>query len=272
MEFNPFTSGPKFVDLLQSQQTIFGSSEVPVYGTPHSVGSVSVVEGKERRAWMPADDILLISAWLNTSKDPVVGNEQRSGAFWKRIAAYFGASQKAEGSKPRESTHCKQRWQKINDLVCKLCGSFEAATREKTSGQNETDGIYRKRKVADAGAATEADECTSRPPGVKAAKARGKKSAVEEKGVSAFESMWTIKQADLASKERLSKMALLDRLFAKEGPLNEREKALKTRLIDELLAVRDCTLGQRLVCVCGEDCEWKGHESEYVASRERERE
>ena len=36
--------------------------------------------------------------------------------------------------------------------------------------------------------------------------------------------------------------------------------------------VRDCTLGQRLVCVCGADCEWKGHESEYVASRERERE
>ncbi|XP_013617819.1 PREDICTED: glutathione S-transferase T3-like [Brassica oleracea var. oleracea] len=238
-----------------------------------------------------------------------------SGAFWKRIAAYFGASQKAEGSKPRESTHCKQRWQKINDLVCKLCGSFEAATREKTSGQNETDvlkkaheifynnhqkkfnlehawmelqndqkwcdlssskleGIYRKRKVADAGAATEADECTSRPPGVKADKAHGK---LRRRGCQSLRQcgpskMWTIKQADLASKERLSKMALLDRLFAKEGPLNEREKALKTRLIDELLAVRDCTLGQRLVCVCGADCEWKGHESEYVASRERERE
>ncbi|XP_048625614.1 glutathione S-transferase T3-like [Brassica napus] len=273
MKFNPFTSGPKFVDLLQSQQSIFGSSEVPVYGTPHSVGSVSVVEGKERRAWTPADDILLISAWLNTSKDPVVGNEQRSGAFWKRIAAYFAASQKAEGSKPRESTHYKQRWQKINDLVCKFCGSYEAATREKTSGQNETDVLKKaheifynnhqkkfnlehawmelrndqkwcdlsssklKRKVADAGAETEADECTSRPPGVKAAKARGKKAAVVEKGVAALESLWTIKQADLASKERLSKMALLDRLIAKEGPLNEREEALKTRLIDELLVV-----------------------------------
>ena len=35
--------------------------------------------------------------------------------------------------------HCKQRWHKINDLVCKFCGAYEAASREKTSGQNEND-------------------------------------------------------------------------------------------------------------------------------------
>uniref|UniRef100_A0A0D3ACK3 Uncharacterized protein n=1 Tax=Brassica oleracea var. oleracea TaxID=109376 RepID=A0A0D3ACK3_BRAOL len=36
-------------------------------------------ERKERRSWTPVDDVALISAWLNTSKDPVVGNEQRAG-------------------------------------------------------------------------------------------------------------------------------------------------------------------------------------------------
>ncbi|KAF3511339.1 hypothetical protein F2Q69_00003253 [Brassica cretica] len=60
--------------------------------------------------------------------------------------------------------------------------------------------------------ATEADECTSRPPGVKADKAH-------------------------ACKEMLSKMSLLDRLIAKEGPLNECEEVLKKKLIDELLDV-----------------------------------
>ena len=35
--------------------------------------------------------------------------------------------------------HCKQRWHKINDLVCKFCGAYEAAGRERTSGQNEND-------------------------------------------------------------------------------------------------------------------------------------
>ena len=43
--------------------------------------------------------------------------------------------------------HCKQRWQKINDLVCKFCGSYEAATRKKTSGQNETDVLKRAHEI-----------------------------------------------------------------------------------------------------------------------------
>uniref|UniRef100_A0A0D3BAP1 Myb-like domain-containing protein n=1 Tax=Brassica oleracea var. oleracea TaxID=109376 RepID=A0A0D3BAP1_BRAOL len=206
---------------LLCSRSVHRGDKVPVYGTPHSFGSDSVVERKERRKWTPTNDILLISFWLNTSKYPVVGNEQRSGAFRKRIAANFLASQKAEGSEPREPMHCKQRWQKINDLVCKFCGSYEAATREKTSGQNETDvlkkaheifynnhqkkfnlehcdlssskheGISRKRKVADAGQlttcdATEADECTSRPPGVKADKAHGERLYMGQKHVYLF--------------------------------------------------------------------------------------
>ncbi|KAF3550046.1 hypothetical protein DY000_02003932 [Brassica cretica] len=61
--------------------------------------------------------------------------------------------------------------------------------------------------------------------------------------------MWTIKHADLACKEMLSKMSLLDRLIAKEGPLNECEEVLKKKLIDELLDVRDCTLGHKHVYV-----------------------
>ncbi|KAL0685603.1 hypothetical protein Bca4012_052451 [Brassica carinata] len=275
-----------FVDLLQSQQESsigLESSYIPLFGTQASEGSNfeqdSPAARTPRRTWTPTDDVVLISSWLNTSKDPVVRNEQRSVAFWKRIAAYFSASPKLIGHEKREASHYKQRWHKINDLVCKFCGAYEATTREKSSGQNENDilkqahkiffnnrkkkftlehawkelrndqkwcelstakneGSSKKRKCEEGFiTASSQDECTSRPPGVKAAKARGKKSAVEEKGVSAFESMWTIKQADLASKERLSKMALLDRLFAKEGPLNEREEALKTRLIYELLAV-----------------------------------
>ena len=31
------------------------------------------------------EDKLIVSAWLNTSKDAVTGNEQQGGAFWQRI-------------------------------------------------------------------------------------------------------------------------------------------------------------------------------------------
>uniref|UniRef100_A0A0D3EF50 Myb-like domain-containing protein n=1 Tax=Brassica oleracea var. oleracea TaxID=109376 RepID=A0A0D3EF50_BRAOL len=131
MDSNPYNTQPSnFVDLLNSQQdVVFGlgedsvhvsSSHVPLFGTPQSqdphFGEIPA-ERKERRTWTPTDDQVLISSWLNTSKDPVVGNEQRSRAFWQRIAAYFAASPKIGASERREASHCKQRWHKINDLV-----------------------------------------------------------------------------------------------------------------------------------------------------------
>ena len=142
-----------FVDLLQSQQDSSGfeSSAPPVFGTQATEGcnfeESSPAQPKERRSWSPTEDVVLISSWLNTSKDPVVGNEQRSVAFWKRIATYFNASPKLVGCEKRESSQCKQRWHKINDIVCKFCGAFEAATRERSSGQNENDVLKLAHKI-----------------------------------------------------------------------------------------------------------------------------
>ncbi|KAF8105186.1 hypothetical protein N665_0162s0061 [Sinapis alba] len=160
-----------------------------------------------------------------------------------------------------EASHCNQRWHKINDLVCKFCGSYEAASREKSSGQNENDvlklayqifynyqkkkftlehawkelqndqkwcdlatakndGSSKKRKCED-GADSSTSQATEnkRPPGVKAAKTSGKKTVVEENSLNEFQSMWTIKQQDLAMKERLHEMSLLESLIGKKEPL-----------------------------------------------------
>ncbi|KAG2313380.1 hypothetical protein Bca52824_024937 [Brassica carinata] len=75
-----------------------------------------------------------------------------------------------------------------------------------------------------------------RPPGVKAAKARAKKTVVEENALKEFETMWSIKQQDLAMKDRLSKMSLLDSLIAKKEPLDGCEEALKKKLINDLFS------------------------------------
>ncbi|XP_013630739.1 PREDICTED: glutathione S-transferase T3-like [Brassica oleracea var. oleracea] len=153
MDSHPYRQKPKFVELLTSQQNIvFGlsedslnlsSSQVPLFGSQPSedsnFGDSTPAGRRERRKWTPRDDILLISSWLNTSKDPVVSNEQKSGAFWKRVAAYFAASPKVQGYEVREATQCTNRWQKINDLVNKFCGAYESASRERSSGQNEND-------------------------------------------------------------------------------------------------------------------------------------
>ncbi|KAG2277268.1 hypothetical protein Bca52824_059823 [Brassica carinata] len=80
-----------------------------------------------------------------------------------------------------------------------------------------------------------ADNGATRPPGVKAAKARGKKQVTDGKYLDEFQKMWRIKQEDLVIKEKLSKMKLLDRLMAKQEPLDDGEEALKKKLINELL-------------------------------------
>ena len=155
MDSYPSSETSKFVDLLNSQQTVsFGnfeesvelsSSQVPFLGSIGTQDSnfdgVTGAERRERRKWTPTDDIVLISSWLNTSKDPVVGNEQKSGTFWNRVAAYFAASPLVAACEEREGAHCKHRWHRINDIVSKFCGAYEAATREKASGQNENDVV-----------------------------------------------------------------------------------------------------------------------------------
>ena len=58
----------------------------------------------------------------------------------------------------------------------------------------------------------------------------------EGKQLSDFQTMWSIKRDDLAMKERLSKMKLLESLVAKQVPLADYEEALKKKLIDELIS------------------------------------
>ncbi|KAF3575071.1 hypothetical protein F2Q69_00060466 [Brassica cretica] len=59
---------------------------------------------------------------------------------------------------------------------------------------------------------------------------------VEGKEMSEFQTMWRIKQQDLAMKQKLSKMKLLDSLIAKQEPLADYEEALKKKLINEFLS------------------------------------
>uniref|UniRef100_A0A0D3CWV2 DDE Tnp4 domain-containing protein n=1 Tax=Brassica oleracea var. oleracea TaxID=109376 RepID=A0A0D3CWV2_BRAOL len=66
---------------LDSPEPFWFGSQVPDE-SPSQVPEESGV--KERRKYSPREDKILIGAWLNTSKDPVVGNEQKAGAFWKQ--------------------------------------------------------------------------------------------------------------------------------------------------------------------------------------------
>lgn len=153
---NPYSQSSGYMGLLQSQQQSVlhenspyesfqgGSSEIPQFSSQHREAptpptDIPAERGK-RHKWTPADDELLISAWLNTSKDAIVGNNQKSGTFWQRVGDYFLAALLArDGCESSEHLHYKQRWHKINDQTNKFCGAYAAAERQISSGQNGND-------------------------------------------------------------------------------------------------------------------------------------
>ena len=151
----PYSQSSSYIGLLNSQhETVnhenypygsfhssvnLGASEIPPFSSQQpnvpSQPVVTPVERRERKKWTPADDEVLISGWLNTSKDVVVGNDQNARTFWERVEAYYKASPHGRaGGVMTEHLHCKQRWHKINDLTNKFCGAFATAERQMTSG------------------------------------------------------------------------------------------------------------------------------------------
>ncbi|KAF2568787.1 hypothetical protein F2Q70_00027848 [Brassica cretica] len=81
-------------------------------------------------------------------------------------------------------------------------------------------------------------EGTTRPTGVKAAKARGKKPMGVAKDMSQFQTMWTIKQQDLAAlKEKISKMRLLDS-NGKEEEITELMSPCNNRVMGVLITIK----------------------------------
>ena len=252
-----------FVNLLASQS----SPPIDVDSAEAVGNSPGLVKPLERRKWVVKEDLVLISAWLNTSKDPIVANEQKAGAFWKRIEEYFNSSPQLIGAVPREWSQCKQRWGRVTEQVCKFVGCHEAALKEQTSGQNENDVMKAahdiflndfnvkfalehcwrelrfdqkwrshalskdggKGKRKEACPEVVADDEEVRPPGVKASKAAKRKKHGNEAAYDQIETM-------LALKNNISKQKIFDRLIGKnEETLFDQEKSLTYKLIGEML-------------------------------------
>lgn len=85
------------------------------------------------------EDAIICSAFMNVSKDPIVGVNQSSGGYYKRMHAYFEAH-KPKGSN-RSQLAIQGRWLTIQKAVNKFCGIKSTIDRRQESGKNEQDRI-----------------------------------------------------------------------------------------------------------------------------------
>ena len=80
-----------FIDLLMSNTDLYDNTMRP---NPAVLAPVQdevvprVRKSQRTKNFSQEEDKLIVSAWLNTSKDAITGNEQQGGAFWHRILKY----------------------------------------------------------------------------------------------------------------------------------------------------------------------------------------
>ncbi|XP_010445970.1 PREDICTED: glutathione S-transferase T3-like [Camelina sativa] len=257
-----------FTSTFSSQPVHFspGFSSMPLHFSPSSDSEdcieLTVDENEEdggrgiRKRWIAEEDVNLISAWLNTSNDPVVSNEQQLQSFWKRVADYYKANDRSSGSIARGPSQCKARWNKINHSVNKFVGCYAQASSSRKSGESKDDVLsmayelfkndmdkpfllghcwrelkhdqkwiteecsHRRTKLTSEGAYSPGecnDGAKMRPPRVKASKRKGKKPKVIVDVKDGF-------------------VAKLDKIIAiKEQEQAAKERHAKMRLLDSLI-------------------------------------
>ena len=85
------------------------------------------------------EDKLIVSAWLNTSKDAVTGNEQQGGAFSQRILQYL----QLHGSNHEECSQSsiKSHWTDINAKCSKFVDFHSQIERLRQSGHTEQNNV-----------------------------------------------------------------------------------------------------------------------------------
>ncbi|KAL4600584.1 hypothetical protein ACB092_11G209200 [Castanea dentata] len=96
---------------------VFNVTVPPVSDSPPEVENASSTKGKRGANFSVEEDQFLVSAWLNTSVDPVNNNEQTQATFRQKVWEYF--TQYNKSGSTRTITSLLSRWgcmAKVNTL------------------------------------------------------------------------------------------------------------------------------------------------------------
>lgn len=83
------------------------------------------------------EDESLCSAYINVSKDPIVGINQPIRSYWARIKAYYDEHSKIE----RSNSALQHRWADIQKDTSRFCGFYSKIERKNQSGKSDGDKV-----------------------------------------------------------------------------------------------------------------------------------
>jgi hypothetical protein len=86
-----------------------------------------------------AEDEVLVSAYLNISKDPAIGTNQSGKSYWRRISECYNEHKKTPNSRTQHSL--EHRWGNIQWETSKFCAAYDKVLRLKQSGKSEDDQV-----------------------------------------------------------------------------------------------------------------------------------
>ncbi|XP_047331141.1 glutathione S-transferase T3-like [Impatiens glandulifera] len=96
----------------------------------------------------PEEDLVLVSAWLNTSIDPIIGTDQTNIQYWRKVGSYYKAAIENTKYGPRTDKSLTNRWSTIQQAVNKFYGYYtqrEGSLRK--SGDTGIDVLQDAKKI-----------------------------------------------------------------------------------------------------------------------------
>jgi len=90
-----------------------------------------------RVSFSKKQDTLLVQTWLNVSKDPIIGIDQKASSFWLKVKENYNNYR--DTLEPREISQLKSQWHKLNRAIGKFVGCYSQASEKHQSGSSEND-------------------------------------------------------------------------------------------------------------------------------------
>ena len=96
---------------------------------------VEASKSVKKRYWSHDEEVRLASAWLNTSKDPIHGNDKKSDSFWGQITKEF--NQNSQQDHHRDTNSLKIHWTCLSKMINEFNGYWISVCKMNKSGYSD---------------------------------------------------------------------------------------------------------------------------------------